>query len=69
MKSNDKVETLEDKSNTQEVETPKTFNDIISENSLSNKKEVKTPVTNIDNVSSDKEITDDQYFDDFFQDE
>ncbi len=52
---------------------PKTFNDILIENANVDKEEKKevlsNTINNNTNISTDKDITDDQYFDDFFQDE
>ena len=73
----DKVEKIEDLKDPSVVNNTvsssiesKTFDDIISENSIfvdeTNKKEI---LKSTDNTTSDSSITDDQYFDDFFQDE
>ena len=56
----------------EKIEMPKTFNDIMNENS---NVEILEPIDKkeieVDNLNSinDNNITDDQYFDDFFQDE
>jgi len=49
--------------------TPKTFNDILSENAIK-EEAVKTESNVANNIdTNESSITDDQYFDDFFQDE
>ena len=50
----------------------KTFNDIINENSNSSVETLEMPLKeniDINKISNESNITDDQYFDDFFQDE
>ena len=68
----EKVELLDNNSNN--IEIPKTFGDIMNENSAVDKSEVEVLESlddkNIDvNNISNSNITDDQYFDDFFHDE
>ena len=60
---------LDEEPKSLDVET-KSFDDILFENSssVSDKKKEST-VSNEISSSSDSKITDDQYFDDFFQDE
>ena len=62
-----------EKKNEKESDVAKTFNDLLIENSNINKEEKKevlsNTINNNTNISTDKDITDDQYFDDFFQDE
>ena len=69
-------ESMKDKGQNQSVEPKvdisKTFNDILMENSNTlqeDKKEVGSNTIINNTNSSDSNITDDQYFDDFFQDE
>ncbi len=77
--SKEKMESLDLVNNDKDVEeldilnldnrNIKTFNDILNENNIvdEKKKEVKKEIDSI--VLNDNSITDDQYFDDFFQDE
>ncbi len=62
-----------EKKNKKESDVAKTFNDLLIENSNINKEEKKevesSTINNNTNINTNKDITDDQYFDDFFQDE
>ena len=67
----DDIEILDAHANDANKDVSKTFNDLLMENSNDkiedkNKLEDKTIVNN---TNSNANITDDQYFDDFFQDE
>lgn len=71
-KNNEKIETFDLPKETNTSDINKTFNDLLIENSNSKKEEKKnidnnTVINNDNNGTS--QITDDQYFDDFFQDE
>ena len=61
---------LDEEPKSLDVET-KSFDDILFENSTSgdSDKKKESTVSNEISSSSDSKITDDQYFDDFFQDE
>ena len=64
----DFAKSLEDDSNNNSIET-KTFDDILSANTTNVSKEKEKKENNEKVVMNDNSVTDDQYFDDFFQDE
>ena len=66
-----KEEVIEQLNINNDIEMPKTFNDIINDNNLIENNEKNNNINSevLQNNTVESNITDDQYFDDFFQDE